>query len=141
VFFVLDGSGSITLSYFEKMKSFLIRLIEQLDVGSQGTHVGLLQFSHSLKTKIEFSLGEHNTFEKIKEAISKMPYQEGGTDTGNALEVVNTEVSVLITWVWKIQRQHRVVCKERLVLLRGKQNLVECWVWWIIQVSIYTHNS
>ena len=97
VFFVLDGSGSITLSYFEKMKSFLIRLIEQLDVGSQGTHVGLLQFSHSLKTKIEFSLGEHNTFEKIKEAISKMPYQEGGTDTGNALEVVNTEVSVLIT--------------------------------------------
>ncbi|CAB4000278.1 Hypothetical predicted protein [Paramuricea clavata] len=92
VFFVLDGSGSITLSYFEKMKSFLIRLIEQLDVGSQSTHVGLLQFSHSLKTKIEFSLGEHNTFEKIKEAISKMPYQEGGTDTGNALEVVNTEV-------------------------------------------------
>lgn len=75
------------------MKYFLIKLIEQLDVGPQGTHVGLLQFSHSIKTKIEFNLGEHKTFKKIEEAVANMPYQEGGTDTGNALEIVNTKVS------------------------------------------------
>ena len=100
VFFVLDGSGSISLSYFERMKYFLIKLIEQLDVGPEGTHVGLLQFSHSIKTKIEFNLGEHKTFEKIKEAIAKMSYQEGGTDTGNALEIVNTKVSPLSNRIW-----------------------------------------
>ena len=94
VFFVLDGSGSISLSYFERMKYFLIKLIEQLDVGLHSTHVGLLQFSHSIKTKIEFNLGEHKTFEKIKKAIAKMSYQEGGTDTGDALEVVNTKVYI-----------------------------------------------
>ena len=103
VFFVLDGSGSIRLSYFERMKLFLIKLIGQLDVGPKGTHVGLLQFSHSLRTKIEFNLGEHQTFEKVSEAILKMPYQEGGTDTGDALEVVNTKVSVqgnIEIWRW-----------------------------------------
>ena len=93
VFFLLDGSGSITQSYFEKMKKFLVKLVEQLDVGPQGTHVGLLQFSHSLKTKIEFGFGEHKTFEEVKNAILQMRYQEGGTDTGNALEIVNKKVS------------------------------------------------
>ena len=92
VFFVLDGSGSIRLSYFERMKQFLVKLIEKLEVGAEGTHVGLLQFSHSLKTRIEFDLGEHRTFEEIRDAILKMRYQEGGTDTGDALEVVNTKV-------------------------------------------------
>lgn len=92
VFFVLDGSGSISLSYFIKMKHFLIRLIERLDVGLRGTHVGLLQFSHKLKTKIEFKLGQYLTFREIERAINKMPYQEGGTDTGHALETINKEV-------------------------------------------------
>lgn len=80
------------MSYFERMKHFLIKLIEKLDVSPNNTHVGLLQFSHSLKTRIEFNLGEHKTFQKIKDAIINMPYQEGGTDTGNALEIVNTKV-------------------------------------------------
>lgn len=93
MFFVLDGSGSITQSYFEKMKFFLIHLIKELDVGPQSTHVGLLQFSHSIKTKIEFNLGEHQTLESVKEAILNMRYQEGGTDAGDALEIVNTKVS------------------------------------------------
>jgi hypothetical protein len=75
------------------MKHFLIKLIGKLDVGPQGTHVGLLQFSHSLKTRIEFDLGEHRTFEEVRAAILKMRYQEGGTDTGNALELVNRKVS------------------------------------------------
>ncbi|XP_028415968.1 collagen alpha-1(XII) chain-like [Dendronephthya gigantea] len=92
VFFVLDGSGSIKLSYFERMKYFLIHLIKELDVGRHSTHVGLLQFSHSIKTRIEFNLGEHQTFEEVKEAILNMPYQEGGTDAGDALEIVNTKV-------------------------------------------------
>ena len=74
------------------MKQFLVKLIKELNIGPHTTHVGLLQFSHKLKTKIEFKLGEYQTLAEVKNAIDRIPYQEGGTETGNALAIVNKEV-------------------------------------------------
>jgi len=88
IVFVLDGSGSIGLSNFALMKSFLSRLVSRLDIDSGNTRVGLITYSSSVGSR--FNLNDYSTVASVQSAISALTYPSGGTNTGGALAYVRT---------------------------------------------------
>ncbi|TRZ01130.1 hypothetical protein DNTS_007854 [Danionella cerebrum] len=83
VVFLIDGSKSIRPENFELVKKWIMTMIDKLEVSETKTHVGLVQYSSTVKT--EFPLGRYNDKKSLKEAVKKMDYMERGTMTGMAL--------------------------------------------------------
>ncbi|XP_077051957.1 cartilage matrix protein isoform X3 [Siphateles boraxobius] len=83
VVFLIDGSKSVRPENFELVKKWINLIIDKLDVSETNAHVGLVQYSSSVKQ--EFPLGRHNNKKALKEAVKKMGYMERGTMTGLAL--------------------------------------------------------
>ncbi|MBN3297733.1 MATN4 protein, partial [Amia calva] len=83
VVFLIDGSKSVRPENFELVKKFINQIVDKLDVAENKAHVGLVQYSSSVRE--EFPLGRHNTKKDLKEAVKKMSYMEKGTMTGLAL--------------------------------------------------------
>ncbi|XP_021323706.1 cartilage matrix protein isoform X1 [Danio rerio] len=83
VVFLIDGSKSVRPENFELVKKWINLIIDKLDVSETNTHVGLVQYSSTVKQ--EFPLGRHNSKRSLKEAVKRMDYMERGTMTGHAL--------------------------------------------------------
>ncbi|XP_014909652.1 cartilage matrix protein-like isoform X1 [Poecilia latipinna] len=81
--FVIDGSKSVRPENFELVKKWINQIIDKLEVSEKNAHVGLVQYSSTVKT--EFPLGQYNNKKALKEAVKKMDYMERGTMTGLAL--------------------------------------------------------
>jgi len=88
IVFVLDESGSIGLTDFELMKSFLSQLVARLDIDSGVTRVGLVTYSTNVGTG--FNLSAHSSVASVQAAISSLTYSGGGTNTAAALAHVRT---------------------------------------------------
>nr|XP_020462612.1 cartilage matrix protein [Monopterus albus] len=87
VVFLIDGSKSIRPENFELVKKFIIQIIDSLDVSPNNAHVGLVQYSSSVRQ--EFPLGLYNNKKDLKDAVKKMDYMEKGTMTGQALHYLS----------------------------------------------------
>ncbi|XP_056105498.1 cartilage matrix protein isoform X4 [Rhinichthys klamathensis goyatoka] len=83
VVFLIDGSKSVRPENFELVKKWINLIIDKLDVSETNAHVGLVQYSSSVKQ--EFPLGRYNNKKALKEAVKKMGYMERGTMTGQAI--------------------------------------------------------
>lgn len=83
VVFLIDGSKSVRPENFELVKKWINLIIDKLDVSETNAHVGLVQYSSSVKQ--EFPLGRYNNKKALKDAVKKMDYMERGTMTGQAL--------------------------------------------------------
>ncbi|XP_043994594.1 cartilage matrix protein [Gambusia affinis] len=81
--FLIDGSKSVRPENFELVKKWINQIIDKLDVSDKNAHVGLVQYSSTVRT--EFPLGRYNNKKDLKEAVKKMDYMERGTMTGMAL--------------------------------------------------------
>lgn len=92
VLLMVDGSASITTPHFRKVRRFLKELVSRFNVSTDGTHVGLLQFSSPWYTKIEFDLDRYKNVSGIKKHISTMKYQRGKTYLGDALRRARVQV-------------------------------------------------
>ncbi|XP_026087499.1 cartilage matrix protein-like isoform X2 [Carassius auratus] len=86
VVFLIDGSKSVRPENFELVKKWINMIIDKLDVSETNTHVGLVQYSSTVKQ--EFPLGRYNNKKALKEAVKKMDYMERGTMTGQALNFI-----------------------------------------------------
>ncbi|CAH1252946.1 MATN1 [Branchiostoma lanceolatum] len=84
LFFVLDGSGSVTDANFDKMKQFTKNVVNAFDISPTATQVGVVQYSDS--NSLEFNLGDNADKPSTLAAIDNIVYQGGGTSTGSALE-------------------------------------------------------
>ncbi|XP_077193274.1 matrilin-1 isoform X1 [Paroedura picta] len=82
--FLIDGSKSVRPENFELVKKFINQIVDSLDVSDRNAHVGLVQYSSSVRQ--EFPLGRFSTKKDIKSAVRKMSYMEKGTMTGQALK-------------------------------------------------------
>ncbi|XP_057211171.1 cartilage matrix protein [Triplophysa rosa] len=87
VVFLIDGSKSVRPENFELVKKWINQIIDKLDVSENNAHVGLVQYSSSVKQ--EFPLGRHNNKKDLKDAVKGMEYMERGTMTGQALNFLS----------------------------------------------------
>ncbi|KAK5883720.1 hypothetical protein CesoFtcFv8_020017 [Champsocephalus esox] len=83
VVFLIDGSKSVRPENFELVKKWINQIVDKLDVSEAKAHVGLVQYSSSVRQ--EFPLGRFNNKKDLKDAVKKMAYMERGTMTGQAL--------------------------------------------------------
>ncbi|XP_047461503.1 cartilage matrix protein isoform X3 [Mugil cephalus] len=83
VVFLIDGSKSVRPENFELVKKFINQIIDKLDVSESQAHVGLVQYSSTVRQ--EFPLGRYNSKKELKDAVKKMVYMERGTMTGHGI--------------------------------------------------------
>ncbi|XP_076472877.1 matrilin-1-like [Babylonia areolata] len=90
VVFVLDKSSSITTPHFRKQLNFVSNVIGLFNVAKNHTHVSVVTFD--TKTKVEFGLQDYETKSQVRQAVLKIKYTAGATNTHLALEKVAKEV-------------------------------------------------
>uniref|UniRef100_A0A8C4GHP1 Matrilin 2 n=1 Tax=Dicentrarchus labrax TaxID=13489 RepID=A0A8C4GHP1_DICLA len=82
--FVIDSSRSIRPHDYEKVKTFIINLLQFLKIGHDATRVGLLQYGSVVQP--EFSLNTYTTKAEVEQAVKNMKHLATGTMTGLAIE-------------------------------------------------------
>ncbi|XP_077566419.1 collagen alpha-1(XII) chain isoform X2 [Stigmatopora nigra] len=86
VVLLVDGSYSIGLANFAKVRAFLEVLVNTFDVGPDKVRIGLVQYSRDPHT--EFLLDAHPDTGGVLKALRSFPYRGGSTNTGKAMSYV-----------------------------------------------------
>ena len=81
--FVLDSSGSIGSTNFQKMRNFVKTVINDLDIGPRRTQVGVIVFSST--ASVSFHLNSYSDRQSLMAAVNRIPYIGSGTKTADAL--------------------------------------------------------
>ena len=88
--FVLDNSGSVGDTNFNKVKDFVKRVIDFFNIGVDGTHVSVV--TYDTDTHIEFNLVKYYTKNELRNAVDNIQYRGFLTYTGEALNTVRQKV-------------------------------------------------
>ncbi|KAM4679009.1 matrilin-3 isoform 2-T2 [Amazona ochrocephala] len=88
--FIVDSSRSVRPEEFEKVKIFLSKMIDTLDVGEGTTRVAVMNYASTVK--IEFPLRTYFDKASMKEAVSHIEPLSAGTMTGLAIQTAMDEV-------------------------------------------------
>lgn len=89
---LVDGSYSIGIANFVKVRAFLEVLVKSFKIGPEKVQISLVQYSRD--PYLEFSLNRFNRIEDIIQAINTFPYRGGSTNTGKAMTYVREKVFV-----------------------------------------------
>ena len=87
--FVMDESGSVNSSNFEKMKQLAIDITDSFEIKPDRTQVAWISFATS--ARVVFSLTDYSTKDTLHNAIRGIIYGNGNTAIGRALETLRTE--------------------------------------------------
>lgn len=93
--FLLDSSGSIQSSgqhNYQIMKDFIKGIVKSFVIGPDDTTVAVATFSSKSKFQIHFDFTEYTTSADIVDAIQNIPFYDGYTYTGDALNRLRTEL-------------------------------------------------
>uniref|UniRef100_A0A7M4FSE7 Matrilin 2 n=1 Tax=Crocodylus porosus TaxID=8502 RepID=A0A7M4FSE7_CROPO len=82
--FIIDSSRSVRPYDFEKVKEFLLTILQFLDISPDVTRVGLIQYGSTVKH--EFSLKTFGRRQDVERAVKRMMYLATGTMTGLAIQ-------------------------------------------------------
>ncbi|XP_077438425.1 uncharacterized protein LOC144061599 isoform X2 [Vanacampus margaritifer] len=82
--FIVDSSRSVRPAEFEKAKEFLIDMVDTLQIGSDATRVGLVNYASTVK--IEFYLNTYFDKQALKQALARVEPLASGTMTGVAIK-------------------------------------------------------
>ncbi|KAM9842426.1 collagen alpha-1(XII) chain [Aulostomus maculatus] len=92
VVLLVDGSYSIGLQNFAKVRAFLEVLVTSFDIGPGKVQISLVQYSRDPHT--EFALDTHHDINAVVKAVRTFPYRGGSTNTGKAMRYVREKVFV-----------------------------------------------
>ncbi|XP_064187346.1 collagen alpha-1(XII) chain-like isoform X2 [Anguilla rostrata] len=92
VVLLVDGSYSIGLANFAKVRSFLEVLVNSFDIGPHKVQISLVQYSRDPHT--EFALNTHPDLPGVLKAVRSFPYRGGSTNTGRAMKYVREKIFV-----------------------------------------------
>ena len=81
--FIIDSSGSIGRTNWERMKRFLKALVSKLDVSPSATRIAAVSYSTNPDVELRFS-GSQGTVQ-VNQLLDRMRYQRGFTYTDKAL--------------------------------------------------------
>ncbi|XP_041661141.1 collagen alpha-1(XII) chain isoform X2 [Cheilinus undulatus] len=90
VVLLVDGSYSIGLANFAKVRAFLEVLVNSFDIGSDKVQISLVQYSRDPHT--EFYLDTHHDLNAVVKAVRTFPYRGGSTNTGRAMTYVRDKI-------------------------------------------------
>lgn len=79
----MDGSVSITDTYFASMQKFMSSLVQQSTVGSDLTRFGVILYA--TEAAVSFTLNQYSNKRDVLQAISALKAPQGNTYTGKAL--------------------------------------------------------
>lgn len=88
--FIVDSSGSIGRSNWERVKRFVKALISKLDVSSSGTRVAAIAYSTSAKVVTRFR--SYQGTDHVNRVIDNMRFQRGFTYTDRALLLADRDL-------------------------------------------------
>ena len=86
IVFLLDSSGSVGTTNFQKQKDFVARFAQSFDIGTRNVQIGAVTFASTPHN--EFNLNTHTNKNDLVSAIRKIGYHSGGTRTDLALKYV-----------------------------------------------------
>ncbi|KAF7690441.1 hypothetical protein HF521_012245 [Silurus meridionalis] len=92
VVLLVDGSYSIGLANFAKVRAFLEYLVNSFDIGPQKVQISLVQYSRDPHT--EFYLNTHHNLDSVIKAVKSFPYRGGSTNTGKAMTYVREKIFI-----------------------------------------------
>ncbi|XP_030574028.1 collagen alpha-1(XII) chain isoform X3 [Archocentrus centrarchus] len=92
VVLLVDGSYSIGLQNFAKVRAFLEVLVNSFDIGPNKVQISLVQYSRDPYT--EFALNTHHDINAVVKAVRTFPYRGGSTNTGKAMTYVREKIFV-----------------------------------------------
>uniref|UniRef100_A0A8C5CCN3 Collagen type XII alpha 1 chain n=1 Tax=Gadus morhua TaxID=8049 RepID=A0A8C5CCN3_GADMO len=90
VVLLVDGSYSIGLANFAKVRAFLEVLVKSFDIGPGKVQISLVQYSRDPHT--EFHLNTHHDLDRVVAAVRSFPYRGGSTNTGRAMTYVRQKI-------------------------------------------------
>ena len=88
--FVVDSSGSIGRTNWERMKRFLKALVSRLDVSPSTAHIAAIAYSNSAEVVMMFN-GVQGT-NQINQLLDGMRFQRGFTYTDKALLLADSDL-------------------------------------------------
>ncbi len=89
---LVDGSYSIGLANFAKVRAFLEVLANSFDIGPNKVQISLVQYSRDPHT--EFALNKHHDSAAVLKAVRTFPYRGGSTNTGKAMTYVREKIFI-----------------------------------------------
>ncbi|KAJ0062737.1 hypothetical protein NL108_004377, partial [Boleophthalmus pectinirostris] len=92
VVLLVDGSYSIGLQNFAKVRAFLEVLVTSFDIAPDKVQISLVQYSRDPHT--EFALNTHHDLSAVVKAVRTFPYRGGSTNTGRAMTYVREKIFV-----------------------------------------------
>ncbi|XP_054652752.1 collagen alpha-1(XII) chain isoform X3 [Dunckerocampus dactyliophorus] len=92
VVLLVDGSYSIGLQNFAKVRAFLEVLVHSFDIGPNKVQISLVQYSRDPHT--EFALNTHHDINAVVKAVRTFPYRGGSTNTGRAMAYVKDKIFI-----------------------------------------------
>lgn len=89
IVFVLDESGSVGSTNFNKEKTVVKNIIQLFQIGPSDTQIGVVSYASSVN--IDIHLNQYSDLSSLLNAIDNIMYSGGGTNTHSALTKVLTE--------------------------------------------------
>ena len=93
--FLVDSSGSINTAdslNYQRIKDFIKGFIRSVIIGENDTRIGLATFSGESTFKVRISFTHFFTTDSLINAVEMIPYDSGGTRTGEALDRIRTDL-------------------------------------------------
>lgn len=87
---VLDASTSVTEKNFELMLDFVKDFLFEADIDGGNVRVGVIIYSTS--DHVQFQLNTYKTKVDVYNAVDKIPYNHGSTNTADALRTMRTQM-------------------------------------------------
>ena len=88
--FIIDSSGSIGRTNWERMKRFLKALISRLDVSPSATHVAAVAYSTNPEVVMRFSSKQDT--DEVNRLFDEMRWQRGFTYMDKALQLADNDL-------------------------------------------------
>lgn len=90
IVFVMDESGSIKYSNYQKEKKFVSEMIQKFDISPRQARVAIVEYASSASLSVAFD--NYGSKTRLMCAVKDLGYLEGGTNTAQALEVTQYNV-------------------------------------------------
>ncbi|KAK3599021.1 hypothetical protein CHS0354_012500 [Potamilus streckersoni] len=88
--YILDASTSVTDVNFAKMLDFCKQLLEEADIDNGNVQVGVVVYSSDVR--IEFHLNKYKTKSDVMDAIGRIKYTYGSTNTADGLKTMREQM-------------------------------------------------